>query len=79
MIVTSALASSITIPVEEQPQSSVLPMLSPGYGYANFACTIFLKNRKVTEGKEQSAAIIGANLSKIHLVSYNSYAYNDIQ
>ena len=30
-------------------------------------------------GKEQSAGIIGANLSKTHLVSYNSYAYNGIQ
>ena len=34
---------------------------------------------KATEGKEQSAAIIGANLSKMHLISYSSYAYNGIQ
>ena len=31
--------------------------------------------RKIgSKSKEQNAGIIGANLSKIHLVSYNSYA-----
>ena len=39
----------------------------------------FLENRKATDGKEQSADIIGTNLSKAHLVSYISYAYNGIQ
>ena len=40
---------------------------------------VFWKNRKATESKEQSADIVGTNLSKIHLVSYNNYAYNGIQ
>ena len=75
MVVTSDLLSSITTPVEERPQLSGLSMLSPGYGYTDFAGITFLKNRKATKKvKEQIAAIIATNLSKMHLVSYNSYA-----
>ena len=55
-------------------------MLSRGWGYTDFASQYnFWKNRKATESKEQSADIIGANLSKMHFVSYNNYAYNGIQ
>ena len=31
------------------------------------------------KSKKQNAGIIGANLSKICIISYNSYAYNEIQ
>ena len=34
---------------------------------------------KIIDGEEQSASILGANWSKIHLVSYNSYVCNGIQ
>ena len=34
---------------------------------ANFAGITFWKNKKVTEDKEQSVGIIGANSSKMHL------------
>ena len=68
---TSTRASAMTTPVEKQPQSSILSTLSSGLGCTNLAGIIF---RKIGgKGKEQNAGIIGANSSKIHLVSYNSY------
>ena len=41
-------------------------------GMCLFCCQNYWNNRKAKA--EQNAGIIGANLSKIYLISYNSYA-----
>ena len=77
-MVTSAITTYT--PINKQPQltSNINYLFYLQYPlirdqHANFAGIFFWNNRKATEGKEQSAAIIGANSSN-HLVSYNSYA-----
>ena len=55
-MITSARALVMTTPVEKQPQSSILSMLSSGLGCTNFTGITFGK----IEGKEQNAGIIGA-------------------
>ena len=55
-----------------KPESLTISSSCFAEGYDNFTRII---SRKIeTQNKEQNIGIIGTNLSKIHLVSYNSYA-----
>ena len=65
-MIISAHTSAMTTPVEKQPQSSILSMLSSGLECTNFAGIIFRKKRQ----RQRAKYIIGANSSETHLVSY---------